>query len=378
MYDVVIVGCGLAGSVLARLFAEEKNKKVLILERRKHIGGNIYDFTDRYGIKVQKYGPHVFHTNSDEIFGFISKWCTPVPYITKCEAVIEGISTPSPFNLKTIEQFYEASKAEALKRKLKMTYGQRETVTIMELMKAKDLLIREYAEFLFQKDYKPYTAKQWNLAPEAIDISVLERVPVVLTYRDTYFNDKYEFIPQDGFTEMINKILKHKNISVHLHQDALKDLVLSDEKVYYKGQETVVIYTGAIDELFGYKMGRLPYRALRFEYKYFPMLSYQNTAIVAYPQEEGYTRVTEYTKLPYQRMGKITLAAFEYPEIYSSGINEPYYPVLTQDSKKTYLQYRNYAKRYKNLYLCGRLADFKYYNMDQVVARAFNVFKSII
>lgn len=379
-YDYVVVGAGLSGGVLARMLAEENDKKILIVERRNHVAGNTYDYLNDYGIKIQKYGPHVFHTNYKKVYDFITKFCEPINYSTKCEAIIDGVSTPSPFNFKTIDQFYDEKDAKKLKEKLVNYYKGKSSVTVIELLESDDVDIKKYAEFLFEKDYRPYTAKQWNLKPEDIDPSVLKRVPIVLSYGETYFYDKYEFIPENGFSELYKKMIDHRNITIMLETDALEHITFNDNKVLYDGIDLPLIYTGAIDELFNYCYGILPYRSLYFRHKNIMKTSFQNAAIVAYPQVNGYTRITEYTKMPFQENNVWTSIAYEYPVPYdktSKVGNEPYYPVLTEDSIILYEKYAQYSKKYKNLILCGRLADFKYYNMDQVVLRALDLYNSL-
>lgn len=381
-YDYIIVGAGLAGGILARKLAENNNKRVLIVERRNHIAGNTFDFEDDHGVKTQKYGPHVLHTNSDDVYNFICKFCTPLEYRTKCEAVIDGISTPSPFNFKTIDQFYGELEATELKKKLLKYYDNRPSVTVVEMLKSNDDDIRDFAKFLFEKDYKLYTAKQWNLQPDEIDPSVLKRVPIVLSYGDTYFYDKYEFMPKDGFVELYKNIVNYKGIDIQLNIDALEHISIDEKnkKISWDGKDVNIIYTGAIDELFDYKFGILPYRSLYFEYKCINSDSYQNAAIVAYPQVEGYTRITEYTKMPFQNCSGWTNIAYEYPVTYNKNAkvgNEPYYPVLTKSSMEIFEQYKKYASSFTNLILCGRLADFKYYNMDQVILRTLELYENM-
>lgn len=381
MYDFVIAGAGLTGSILARMLANKLNKKILVLERRPHIAGNTYDCIGEHDIKIQRYGPHVFHTDSEKAYSFIRQYCTEIPYRTRCEAVIDGVSTPSPFNFRTIDQFYGTEDAQRLKNKL-AAYFQKPYAPVAEMLNCEEEEIRLYAQFLFEKDYKLYTAKQWNLPPEEIDASVLNRVPVVFSYRDTYFEEKYEFIPGEGFTGLAERLLDHPLIDVQLSSDILPDIKMDagQRKLFYRGREPIVIYTGAIDELFDYCYGTLPYRSLHFEYKYYQKRSFQNTAIVAYPQEPGYTRITEYTKMPVQEGNGWTVAAYEYPVPYDNKAEcgqEPYYPVLTENSNKTYLKYERLALSYQNLITCGRLADFKYYNMDQAVLRALQVYEEI-
>lgn len=378
--EVVIIGSGFAGSIMARLFADD-NKKVKLYEKRNHIAGNMYDYIDENGIRIQKYGPHTFHTNNKEVYEFISKFCKMEKYRLKCEAVIDNEPTPSPFNFKTIDQFYGKEDATRLKNKLLDYYG-RESATVLEMLNCDETIIREYAEFLFKKDYSLYTAKQWGKKPEEIDPSVLERVPVVFNYNDTYFYDEYEAIPENGFTEIFENMLNHPNIEVQLNTDALKHIRFDKEKgkILFDGEDIPVFFTGPIDELFNNEYGKLPYRSLYFEYETLDTDSYQNVAIVAHPADAEYTRITEYTKLPFQEVGKKTVIAKEYSVEYDKDNekgNEPYYPILTDESKEIYSKYLELSKKYNNLYLCGRLADFKYYNMDQVIDRTLKLYQSI-
>lgn len=370
-YDYVIAGAGLSSAVFARLMAE-KGKKILVLERRSHIGGNIYDEKDENGIIVQKYGPHIFHTQIEAVNEFVTKYADWKPFKLQCEVFMCGKSTPSPFNFKTIDQFYDTDHAEKLKATLLAEYPGRETVTIVELLESKVEIIREYAQMLFDNDYSLYTAKQWGLKPSDIDVSVLKRVPVRMDYKSMYFTDKYEYMPVCGFTAFISNVFDHENIEVRTNEDALKYIELTEEKVVFKGLEVSddcqFVYTGALDELFSYKYGELPYRSLRFDYKTLQVDSFQNAPVVAYPQEPGYTRVTEYKKLPVQNISGVTTIAYEYPLKYSAqSESDPYYPIPTEESAKQYASYKELADKVHNLILCGRLADYKYYNMDLAI-----------
>lgn len=377
-YSYVIAGAGLSGSTFARCMAE-KGKEVLVVERRSEIGGNLYDEKDETGILVQKYGPHIFHTNDEEVYSFINKYAKWKPFKLRCEVDMLGKSTPSPFNFKTIDQFYPADKAEELKKHLKEAYPDRLTVTIVELIENTDPLIKEYAEFLFKNDYSLYTAKQWGMKPEDVDVSVLKRVPVRMDYQEMYFTDKYEFMPVDGFAAFVENLLNHPNIKV-VHADARTMIKLDARagKVAFVGinveDDCQFVYTGPIDELFDYNKGALPYRSLRFEYEKIDKDSYQNAPVVAYPQVEGFTRITEYKKLPEQDIKGVTIIAKEYPQIYDSKGNiDPYYPIPTVETAALYKQYEEQAVQFKNLILCGRLADYKYYNMDQAIKRTLEI-----
>lgn len=369
-YDVIVVGCGLSGSVAARELAE-RGKKVIILEKRNHIGGNMYDEVDENGILVQKYGPHTFHTNKKELYDYMCKYEEWEPFYLKCMAQIDGKFTPTPFNFQTIDDFYEKDKAEQLKKRIREYYGDVESKAIVELLECKDELIREYANFLFDKDYSLYTAKQWGIKPSEIDVSVLKRVPVNFSYKDRYFEDTYQVMPKHSFTQFFNNLLNHENITVKLNEDALKYLEVDTDnkivKVNGKKWDKLIVYTGPLDQLLKYKYGVLPYRSLRFDYQTKDTKSYQPAPVVAYPQEEGYTRITEYTKIPVQKKDK-TKIAIEYSLPINDEKNvEPYYPVLTDVSQKRYGQYENEIKKIKNIKMCGRLAQFKYFNMDQAL-----------
>lgn len=376
--DAIIVGCGLTGSVIARQLAE-LGKKVTIWERREHIGGNMYDYTDEHGFLVQKYGPHAFHTVNKRIYDYVCRFEDWKPYRLTCGADWDGRCTPTPFNFKTIDTFYPPEQAERLKEKIRCFFSGRKTATVVEVLEHPDPDIRGYAEYLFEKDYAPYTAKQWGISATEIDPSVLKRVPLRFSYGEGYFDDEYQVMPEHSFTHFFENLLKHPNIHVELGTDALKRLSIIENVLFIDGKcaELPVIYTGALDELFGGMYGRLPYRSLRFEWKYTEDDSIQDAPIVAYPQEIGYTRITEYKKLPVQQ-GAGSTYAVEYPVPYTPESNaEPYYPVLTAESQAQYSKYLKDAQKVKNLILCGRLADFKYYNMDQALERALTVFETV-
>lgn len=376
MYDYVIVGAGLSAAVVARCLADD-GKKILIIERRNHLGGNLFDEKNEDGIIVQKYGPHTFHTNSDEVIKFVTKYAEFEEYHLKCEVSMVNKITPSPFNFKTIDQFYDKNKAELLKDKLLKNYPQGKA-TVVELLESKDEDIAEYANFLFENDYSLYTSKQWGISPKEVDPSVLKRVPVEFSYKDWYFYDKFEGIPMGGFMTLMNNLLNSPNISKVINEDAIRHITFEDDYVLYDGIKQNIIFTGETDELFKYKFGKLPYRSLRFEYEKHNIKDYQTSAIVAYPSHDyGFTRITEYTKLPYQNCEK-TVIVKEYPLVYINGSNaEPYYPILTKDSQKSFEEYKKEASKYKNLTLLGRLAEFKYYNMDQCVLNALNKYKEL-
>ena len=372
--NVIIIGCGIVGCVIARHLAEKRNLNVTIWERRNHIGGNIYDFVDEHGIRVHLYGPHIFHTKNKEVYDYICRFGHWEPFKLVCGAVIDGICTPTAFNFKTIDLFYSAPEAEEIKQHIKNMFGNRDSATVVELLNCEDSVIRNYAQFLFDKDYSLYTAKQWGVSPDQIDKSVLKRVPIRFSYEEAYFADEYQVMPRDGYTTFIGNILNHPNIDVKLNVEALERLKIENNQLLIDNQvvDYPVIYTGPLDELFKFAHGKLPYRSLRFEWKYEDKESFQELPVIAYPQAKDFTRITEYKKLPLQNI-KGTTYAIEYPLPYhaSNVTMEPYYPVLTEESLNMYSAYQKQAAAVENLYFCGRLADFKYYDMDKAIESAF-------
>lgn len=376
--DCLVVGCGLSGAVIARHLAE-LGKRVTIWERRDHIGGNMYDYVDEHGFLVQKYGPHTFHTKRKHLYDYMCQYEQWEKYRLTCGAVWGGRFTPTPFNFTTIDTFYPADKAEALKKKLTEAFADRETATVVEVLEHSDEDIRGYAQFLFENDYAPYTAKQWGVDPSEIDSSVLKRVPLRFSYNVGYFDDDYEVMPRHSFNRFFENLLDHPNIRVVLGVEALEHLKAQGNRMLLEGIELKipVIYTGALDELFGGIYGQLPYRSVSFEWRYEEIDSLQDAPVVAYPQEPGFTRITEYKKLPVQKKPG-TSYAVETSHPYREGEKmEPYYPVLTDASHAQYAKYKALADQIPNLIYCGRLADFKYYNMDQALERALIVCKEI-
>jgi len=373
--DCIIVGAGFCGSTIARKLAET-GKKVLILERRNHIAGNMYDEKDTNGILVQRYGPHIFHTNSKEAYDFVAKYDTWIDYLHQPAVEMEGVVSPSPANFTTIDLYYTGAEAEDLKNRLKTHYAEQKSVPILELLDCDDMLIKKYAEKLYEMNYLPYTAKQWGIPPDKIDPGILKRVPVRLDYTNAYFDDKFQCMPKNGYTNFFGNLLTHNNIEVVINTDAL-DLIRIDtqnKQILFNGNKVSipVVYTGAVDELLNYCYGQLPYRSLKFEYQTIQTESFQAASVVAHPKAEGYTRITEFKKLPPQNISGLTSIAYEYP-LSADKNNEPYYPLLTDENISLYNKYSNDLSVIPNLFLCGRLADYKYYNMDAAILRAFDV-----
>lgn len=376
--NLYIIGCGLVGSVIGREFAEA-GYSVKIVERRHHIGGNLYDYVDEYGILVHKYGPHVFHTNNVRVWNYFTKYCEMIDFDLVCGAVINGICVPTSFGFESVDKFFPED-AKTIKNRMRKAFKGRKSATILELLASEDEYIKRFANFLYENDYLPYTAKQWGIPPEKLDNKIFNRVPFLFSYESRYFNDRYQGIPKYGYTNFFNKLLNHKNITLSFNIDALKDVSIVDDSIFIENQKYngLVINTGPIDELFKCKLGKLPYRSLSFEWRHDNIDSFQNMPVVAYPQENGYTRITEYKKLPPQDVDG-TSYALEFPKPYSQNSdNEPYYPIINIESEQLYYKYNELAGKITNLICCGRLADFKYYNMDAALERALNVVDSIL
>ena len=378
--DAIVVGCGLSGAVVARELANN-GFKVLIVDRRGHIGGNMYDFYDEHGILVHKYGPHTFHTVKKELFEYMNRYAEWDEYHLTCGAEIMGKCTPTPFNFQTIDDYYDKDEAEKIKKHIKEVFGDRSTATVLEVLSCDDEVVRGYGDFLFEHDYSLYSAKQWGVSPNEIDPSILKRVPLRSNYEEGYFDDEYQYMPHTTYTEFFNNLLRHENIEVRLKTDALEHLHIKKNIIKWDEQESVcpLIFTGAVDELFDHRLGSLPYRSLRFEWRFEENVdSKQDMPVVAYPEADGFTRIVEFKKLPMQNV-KGTSYEIEYPLQYDENADqEPYYPLLTEKSQKDYKGYKKLAAGIENLYCCGRLADFKYYNMDQALEKALEVSKEVL
>ena len=384
MYDILVVGSGFSGSIMARRFAEEHGFSVLLLEQRSHIGGNMYDERNEHGILVQKYGPHFINTDRYWIIEYLSCYSELVEHTTKLLSFIDGNYVQLPFNFKTLQQLVTPAKSELLLKKMRTCFAGRDRVPIFELVEHSDTDIRDYGELLFNKAYKTYVAKQWGMSPSKIDKSVLNRVPMAMNYDERYLNKDFQYLPKDGFTKLFENILNHPNITVRLNCNALKKLTFDEvsHTVRYDREDfKQVIFTGAIDELFNQCFGALPYRSLDIHYNTEKCESLIPGEIVSYPQAKGYTRRTEYKKLNYPPLHtEYTTVATEYPLDYDRDAkigNQPYYPVNTQDSDCIYKKYLQKSLYYKNLFLCGRLAEYKYYNMDAVIESTFEKYQKL-
>jgi UDP-galactopyranose mutase len=361
MFDYLIVGAGFAGSVLAERLATQARKTVLVVEKRGHIGGNAYDCYDDAGILIHKYGPHIFHTNSTEVFEYLSQFTRWRPYQHRVLASVNGQLVPIPINLDTINQLYGTSltsfEVEAF---FQSVAEPRDPIRTSE-----DVVISRVGRELYEKFFKQYTRKQWGIDPSELDAAVTSRVPVRTNRDDRYFTDTYQAMPLHGYTRMFERMLEHRSIKVLLNADyrEVRDVIPHRE----------VIYTGPIDEYFDYRFGKLPYRSLEFRWETLDERVHQPVAVVNYPNEYAYTRVTEFKHLTGQEHTKTTLVT-EYPR----AEGDPYYPVPRSENAELYKRYKALADATSGVHFAGRLATYKYYNMDQVVAQALAVFDRML
>ncbi|MBQ8184511.1 MAG: UDP-galactopyranose mutase [Lachnospiraceae bacterium] len=379
--DVVVIGSGVAGAVAARCLAEEQGKQVLVLEKKDHIGGNCYDEKDDYGILIHKYGPHIFHTNDEEVYEWLSRFTDWYAFGHEVVARVGDRLIPVPFNLNTLKQVYGEEKGAVLEQKLVEAYGFGARVPILKLRQHEDTEIQAIADYVYENIFLRYTMKQWGQKPEDIDPAVTGRVPVVISYDNRYFGDKYQGMPLEGYTPMFEKILDHPGITVKTGVEASDALEFSKEdgsvRLWGEPFAGTVIYTGPVDELFDCCYGRLPYRTLRFDFEHYDQPDYQGHSVVNYTVSEDFTRITEFKYLTGQQAPDTTIVK-EYPFAYTGAEGEiPYYAIQNPENQALYEKYTALAGKMKNFHLLGRLAEYKYYNIDAMAARALALARSL-
>lgn len=376
VYDSIIIGAGCAGATVARKLAEDGGQRVLVLEKRNHIAGNCYDAFDEYGILVHVYGPHIFHTNDKKVYDYLSRFTEWYDYQHEVVANVNGNLIPVPFNLNTLKLVYGEEKAADLTEKLVNQFGMGSKVPILELMNSDDEEIKGIADYVYQNIFLRYTMKQWGQKPEDIDPAVTGRVPVFISYDNRYFQDQYQGMPLNGYTPMFENMLQHKNITVKLGVDAKECLEFKDGKIYFQEKEFDgnVIFTGQADDLFDHEYGMLPYRTLDFRFENYKKESYQGRALVNYTVDQEYTRITEFKYLTNQKKKECTTIVKEYPKAYTGDISEiPYYAIINEENVAKYNQYKQKAEAFGKLILLGRLAEYKYYNIDAIVGKSLDV-----
>ena len=337
-----------------------RGERVLLIDRRDHVGGNAYDHLDAAGILIHQYGPHIFHTNSSQVFDYLSQFTRWRPYEHRVRAFVDGQLVPIPINLDTVNRLYGLDlDEEGVARWLAAR-----AEPVAEIRTSEDVVVSKVGRELYEKFFRGYTRKQWGVDPSELDKSVTARVPTRTNRDDRYFADRHQAMPRDGYTRMFERMLDHPKITIELGTD-FGELPRS---LRWRR----LIYTGPVDEYFGYRYGRLPYRSLRFDHRTLDTAWHQPVAVVNYPQTERYTRVTEYKHLTGQRHARTSIT-YEYP----SDEGDPYYPVPRPENAALYRRYEALAEAHAEVFFVGRLATYKYYNMDQVVGQALATFRRI-
>lgn len=360
MFDYLIVGAGFAGSTMAERLATQLGKKVLLVDKRNHVGGNAYDRYDDAGVLIHQYGPHIFHTNSKPVFDYLSQFTKWRAYQHRVLACVDGQMVPIPINLDTINQLYGLNLGSAdLEKWFASVAEPREQIRTSE-----DVVVSKVGRELYEKFFRGYTLKQWGIDPSELDASVTARVPTRTNRDARYFTDAYQAMPLHGYTRMFENMLAHENIKIMLNTD-YREIV--DFVPFRK-----MIYTGPVDEYFDYRYGKLPYRSLRFEFETHRAKVFQPAPVINFPNDYAYTRVTEFKYLTGQESEWTTLV-YEFPQ----DEGDPYYPVPKPENAEIYKKYASLAGETPNVYFAGRLGTYKYYNMDQVVAQALTLFNKV-
>ena len=358
--DYLIVGAGFAGSVLAERLAAHAGKRVLLIDRRDHIGGNAYDCLNADGILVHRYGPHIFHTKSEEVFAYLSRFTKWRPYEHRVRTSVRGMLLPMPINLDTINRLYDINlDADQLER-----FFAARAEAAVPCRTSEDVVVSRVGREIYELFFRGYTRKHWGLDPSELDSSVTARIPIRTNRDDRYFDDPYQAMPLHGYTRMFENMLDHPNIAISL------GVAFQDLGSARFGPN--VIFTGPIDEYFDFRFGKLPYRSLRFEHRTIAVDQFQPVAVVNYPNERPYTRITEYKHLTGQSHQK-TSVTYEY----SQADGDPYYPIPRKENAALYARYKSAAEACDNVRFVGRLATYKYYNMDQVVAQSLATYAKI-
>jgi UDP-galactopyranose mutase len=360
VFDYLIVGAGFAGSVIAERLANHFGKKVIIIDKRNHIGGNAYDHHDDHGILIHKYGPHIFHTNSPDVYEYLSRFTDWRSYQHRVRAFVDGQLVPIPINLDTINRLYGLS-LTALE--LDGFFAAR-AEAVAHVRTSEDVIVAKVGRELYEKFFKNYTRKQWGLDPSELDASVTARIPVRTNRDDRYFGDRYQVMPKHGYTRMFERMLSHPNIKILLNAD-FHELA---RMIPYRR----LIYTGPIDAYFDYRFGKLPYRSLEFKHETIDKPVFQEAPVVNYPNDYAFTRITEFKYLTGQEHPHTSIV-YEFPK----AEGDPYYPVPRPENGALYRRYEALASTTKNVRFVGRLATYRYYNMDQVVAQALTLYKKI-
>lgn len=378
MYDCIIVGCGFFGAVAARMLADH-DFRVHVIEKENEEGGLTVDYRADNGVMVHKFGPHVLNLDTDEVYEFLSQYTEWIPVAIERKVFIEGRKIPLPINLNSIEQMYKDS--DAAVKILINEYGCEKNIPLFELMNSREAIIRQIAVDIYNKVYLGYNQKMWGLRPEDLAPAVVARMPIRTTYNSKSNHCKHQIIPDNGYVNLFNKILDKSNISVMKGCRADQLISIRENRIYFKGEEFLgkLIYTAPLDELFGYRYGILPYRAIRFEIEEKTQALDESAAVITYPNDFEKTRTTDMALLYGNMNASSTVWVSEYPREYQpkQGLT-PSYPVLNSASSIIFEKYKNCAAAVKNLYIGGRLASFQYYDMEDTICAAMECSRRII
>ncbi len=382
--DAIVVGAGFAGAIIAERLASQRGARVLLFERRPHIAGNMFDHENGDGVLVHKYGPHIFRTDNERVLAYLGQFTEWNGYREhRVLASIDGQLVPVPFNLTSLRRLFPPDEAAALERLLVGRYGMEAKIPIGELRASDEPLLAALGKFVFEKIYLNYTVKQWGESPDRLDFATItQRVPVRVSFDDRYFQQGFQGLPLEGYTRLFERMLGHPKIEVRLGEDARRLFTLSPERheLCFEGEpfHGPVLYTGALDELFDTKLGALPYRSLDFVHRTLRVERAQQAAVINYPNEHPYTRITEFKQLTLQQCPGVTTLAEEHPCAFDpKGVRgaEPYYPIPKAETGALYQRYVELARAIPNLILLGRLAEYRYYDMNDIITRALTLFE---
>ena len=361
MFHYLIVGAGFAGCILAERLARGSNRDVLLIDRRPHIGGNAYDHYDDSGVLVHRYGPHIFHTNSKDVFDYLSRFTAWRSYEHRVLAHVDGQLLPIPINLDTVNRFYNL----ALTSSEMESFLSEIAEPCAAIRTSEDVIVSKVGRTLYEQFFRNYTRKQWGLDPSELDACVTARIPIRTNTDDRYFTDTYQAMPLNGFTRMFENMVDDRRIKILLNCDY--------REVRNCFPDATIIFTGPIDEYFDYRFGKLPYRSLEFRHETLNVSRYQVAPVINYPNEHAYTRITEFKYLTGQDHSKTSIV-YEYPR----AEGDPYYPIPRSENQEMYLKYQRLAELTAGVHFVGRLATYKYYNMDQVAAQALSLYSKVI
>jgi UDP-galactopyranose mutase len=355
-FDYLIVGAGFAGSVAAERLASQLGKKILLVDKRNHTGGNSHDRYNEDGLLVHAYGAHVFHTDCDDVWNYVTSFARFNNYRHRVLAFVDGKYVPIPINRTTVNTLLGVDMDEAGIK----AYFDGVSVKLAGINNSRDVVVSKVGEFFYEKFFRNYTYKQWGVYPESLSPEVTGRIPVRFDAQDGYFQDRHQGLPAEGYFKLFDKMLAHKNITIALNTD-YKDII---EDVTFDR----IICTCPIDYFFDYKHGKLPYRSQRFEFETLDVEFHQEAAVINYPNDHAFTKVTEAKHMTFQKHSKTTIVR-EYP----AAEGEPYYPVPMREARELYEKYRADADRIKSVRFVGRLAQYRYYNMDQAVKKSLEL-----